>query len=177
MRVSLPPLHHTSSRYSVWAHGQLYVCLEQYVSCETGRSCESVAPGIRFSDLPIAKCFLVICLPFLDESWNERSDDRELCRWQKATSCEWIAENLWKGCVEGHVARMGEMINACKIKDRFNGLCLHCIIHRITLHSRLCLFFPVRNAKQGFGNWICLCPQVEGWRNTYWVAFGRGSCY
>jgi len=109
MRVSLPPLHHTSSRYSVWAHGQLYVCLEQYVSCETGRSCESVAPGIRFSDLPIAKCFLVICLPFLDESWNERSDDRELCRWQKATSCKWIAENLWRGCVEGHVARMGEI--------------------------------------------------------------------
>ena len=152
MRGSLPPLHHTPSRHIVWAQGQLYVRLEQYVSCKTRWSCENVAPGIRFSDLPTVKCFLVICLPFLDESWNERSDDPELRRWQKATSCEWIVENLWKRYVEGHVARMGEMINAYKIKNLFNALCQCYITRMITLDCRLCPSFAVRNAKHGFGN-------------------------
>ena len=104
---------------------------------------------------PDCECFLVIRLPFLDESWNERNDGRELLRWQKATSCEWIAENLWKGRVEGYVARMGEVRNAYKTKNHFCGFCRWYIIRRMTLAYRLCPSSTVRDTRQCFGNWIC----------------------
>jgi hypothetical protein len=137
------------------------------VSCETRRSCESVAPGVWFSDLPIAKCFLVICLPFLDESWDEWSDDRQLRRWQNDTSYESIAENLWKGCVKGHVART-EKDEKCIQKEEYFLSALS-VVHDTQDYSasRLCPSSAARSTAQCFGSWICLCPQVKGWGVTH----------